>query len=70
MHHEFESYVDFRLQQWAEWFSRGNCYGIGYPSSSIEYRLMKEGVMARNKYAKQVLLCHVDADKGIFRLLS
>lgn len=63
MSEKFLDYVEYRLQQWAEWFSRGNCYGIGYPSSSIEHRLMREGTLTRNKYAKQVLICHEDAEE-------
>jgi hypothetical protein len=47
MSEPFVMYVEERLQQWAEWYSRGNWYGLGYPSCSIEYRLMKEGVIVK-----------------------
>lgn len=42
------NYVEYRLQQWADWYTRGNLYGIGYPSTSTEYRLMTEGNIVRN----------------------
>lgn len=38
-------YVQQRLAHWADWFSRGNLYGLGYPPCSIEYRLMTEGIV-------------------------
>jgi hypothetical protein len=41
------TYVEKRLIEWAEWFSWGNAYGLGYSSCSIEYRLMTEGVMTK-----------------------
>lgn len=34
-------YVECRLQDWADWYSRGNYFNIGYPSCSVEYKLMK-----------------------------
>lgn len=37
------AYIESRLQEWAEWFSRGNLAGIGYPNRSIEYRIYREG---------------------------
>lgn len=45
-------YVDERLHQWAEWYSRGNLYGLGYPSCSAEYRLMTEGTVVRGTGSK------------------
>jgi len=58
----FADYVEFRLQEWAEWFSRGNFYGIGYPSSTIEYRLMTEALIFQQKGHKS-LHCHHDAEE-------
>ena len=37
-----DEYVESRLEEWAEWFSRGNYSGLGYPSKTLEQRL-KEG---------------------------
>ncbi len=37
------AYIEERLHQWAEWFSRGNLVGIGYPNRSIEHRIWREG---------------------------
>ena len=47
MNEPFVKYVEERLQQWAEWYSSGNWYGLGYPSCSIEYRLMTEGILVK-----------------------
>lgn len=45
---EFLKYIEQRLEQWADWYSRGNWYGLGYPVCSIEYRIMKEGILSKN----------------------
>jgi len=45
-------YVEERLQQWAEWYSRGNLYGLGYPPYSLEYRLMTEGIVVKSSGPK------------------
>ena len=41
-------YVKQRLEKWAEWFSKGNWCGLGYPPCSLEYRLMMEGIIVRS----------------------
>ena len=46
-------YIDIRLAQWADWFSRSNLYGLGFPTHSIEYRLMTEGVLINSTAPKQ-----------------
>lgn len=48
MHDSFEKYLENRLEQWADWYVRGNFYGIGYPSCAMEYRLLHEGHIQRN----------------------
>jgi hypothetical protein len=48
----FIRYLEERLHQWADWYSRGNFYGLGYPSCSMEYRMMTEGVVTRNTRPK------------------
>ena len=40
-------YVEDRLYQWADWYSRGNLGGLGYPPYSLEYRMMREGTITR-----------------------
>ncbi|MDX1901871.1 MAG: antiterminator Q family protein [Gammaproteobacteria bacterium] len=52
MNEPFVKYVEERLQQWAEWYSRGNLFGLGYPSCSLEYRLMTEGIIVKTTGAK------------------
>lgn len=53
-HHDVESlnhpdnmqgYVEQRLDVWARWYAKGNHYGLGYPSCSLEYRFMREGIV-------------------------
>ncbi len=55
-------YVQRRLQEWAEWFSRGNFYGLGYPSCSIEYRLMREGSITKHSGSRP-LPCNTEAEE-------
>lgn len=45
---ELMDYIEERLHQWAEWFSRGNFCGLGYPPCSMEYRIMREGTVIRS----------------------
>jgi hypothetical protein len=63
MNQEFINYVEGRLNQWAEWYSRGNWNGLGYPSCSIEYRLMTEGFVERTSYASRTLSFHEEAEE-------
>lgn len=63
MNEEFLKYIEKRLLQWAEWHSRGNWYGLGYPSSSIEYKLMTEGSITRDRYAPRKLPSNSEADE-------
>ena len=39
------AYVERRLAEWGHWYSRGNLHGLGYPPCSVEYRLMREGIV-------------------------
>jgi len=38
-----DEYIESRLEEWGEWFSRGNFSGLGYPSKTIEQRLRDGG---------------------------
>lgn len=38
-----QDYVHYRLDQWADWYLRGNQYGLGYPKKNIMARLIDEG---------------------------
>lgn len=40
------AWVDNVLAQWAEWSRRRDDAGLGYPSQTVEYRLMREGAGA------------------------
>ena len=55
-------YIETRLQQWAEWYVRGNNIGLGYPSRSIEHRLMIEGVVIASTAPRDVPY-HADAEE-------
>jgi hypothetical protein len=51
---KFAEYLELRLQEWAKWYS--NDYsGLGYPSCSLEYRMMTEGVLINSTSPRQVL---------------
>lgn len=51
--------IKTRLEHWAYWYLHGNGYGVGYPPCSIEYRLMKEGIVHKTQYPKPI---HTDTD--------
>ncbi len=44
----FADYLEERLYQWAEWYLRGNSYGLDYPKCSIIYRILTEGCIQRS----------------------
>jgi hypothetical protein len=45
---EIMQIVEDRLNEWAEWASHGNWFGIGYSPCSILYRLMTEGILIKS----------------------
>lgn len=45
---DISKYVETRLQEWADWFIRGNTYGIGYPHESA-ITMVKKGVTVKKK---------------------
>ncbi|MFT3741105.1 MAG: hypothetical protein QM752_00205 [Gammaproteobacteria bacterium] len=51
-HSSFLHYVRERLEQWADWYIRGNDFGLGYPKCSIEYRMRTEGRMQKRRGVK------------------
>lgn len=51
-HSSFLNYVRERLQQWADWYIRGNDFGLGYPKCSIEYRMRTEGRLQKRRGPK------------------
>lgn len=57
------SYIDERLQEWAEWTKRGSRLGMGYPPCSLEYRLMTEGRVTRNHYGSKPMPTHAAAEE-------
>lgn len=60
---DFMLYVDARITKWAEWFMRGNWYGIGYPTCSVEFRMMTEGCILQNRNGPGQLLCNEEAEE-------
>lgn len=54
MNENFIQYVHERLEQWAEWYSNDNSYGLGYSNRSIEYVLMQEGAYIKSTAPKQL----------------
>lgn len=41
------AYVDYRLSEWAAWARRGHLIGKGYPPTSVEWRILHEGVVSK-----------------------
>lgn len=50
---DFLLYVDMRLEQWADWFSRDNLFNLNFTSVTIEYRLMNEGCVINSTAPRQ-----------------
>lgn len=40
-------YLDARIYEWSDWFNQKSPLGVGYPTQSIEYRLLTEGHVMR-----------------------
>lgn len=36
-------YVNYRLDQWADWYLRNGGFGLGYPKKSVEGKLIDNG---------------------------
>ena len=63
---DLKSYVEARLEHWADWYSKHNDYGLGYRRYSTEYQLMRSGgdfirgtqqfILPSNKAAEQMEL--------------
>jgi len=53
--------VQERLEEWAEWYSRGQVYGLGYPSCSLAYRIMAS--VQTNRQGGQLLLSNSAAEE-------
>lgn len=49
-------YVEMRLQEWADWFIRGNTYGIGYPRESAITMIEKSITVKKKKDFKLPIL--------------
>jgi hypothetical protein len=56
-------YVERRLDEWANWYSRGNGYGLGYPPCSVEYRLMHEGIVRTSPPGQRPIPVHASAEE-------
>lgn len=48
MNDKYYQYIENRLREWAEWF-RKDIDGLGYPSTSIEYFLMKQEIRSEKR---------------------
>ncbi len=59
---DFLNYVDQRLEEWANWYAKGNWYGLGYPTCTQEYKIMKadlipstvQNTLPSNESAEQI----------------
>ena len=60
---DFMNYVQQRLEHWAQWFTRGNYYGLGYKLIKlIEYVLMTVGIIVKSTLPKP-LPCDEEAEE-------
>lgn len=48
IHADVSKYIENRLQDWADWFIRGNNYGIGYPPESF-ITMLEKGITVKRK---------------------
>lgn len=46
---KFAQYVEYRIIEWARWFKSPKTFAAGYPSRSIEHRLMTEGIIVKQQ---------------------
>lgn len=60
---EIARFLNKRLEEWAEWFSRYYDDGIGYAKQSTEYKMMKYGLVAREYIGKRPLPVNDEAEE-------
>jgi len=51
-----------RLEEWAEWVASGSGLGLGYPRTSLEYRLLR-GAYVRQNQGRALLAHHPAAEE-------
>lgn len=56
-------YLDDRLEEWADWYNKFSDGGMGYPSVTIEGRLMEMGVIIRVSGSKAGIPENHDAEE-------
>ncbi len=59
----FNDYLEYRLQEWANWFCRGLDYGIGYPSKTTDAKLRDNGGIVLRSKGTPYLPCHESAEQ-------
>lgn len=63
MNYSIQEYIEYRLEEWAKWYLRGNSLGLGYPRASLEGRMMEScGVIAKSTVPPG-LLCNAEAEE-------
>ncbi len=63
MDDKIKMYLEERLNRWAEWYSRNIDNGLGYPSCSLEYRLLKQGTLISSPFSSKPLPSHEEAEE-------
>lgn len=65
-------YLNQRLEEWAEWFSRKEQLGLGYPTQSREYKLMTIGNISRENPGPKPLPVNEAAEEmeNIIRIMA
>lgn len=60
---ENQHYLENRLHQWAEWYSRKEDNGLGFPSESNEYKMQTYGNVPRGTPGPKPLPVHPAAQE-------
>ena len=60
---KIELYLEQRLRVWADWYSQGNSYRLGYPPVSITYFACYQQTATKMRNQPRVLPSHQDAEE-------
>lgn len=62
MNNSYFKYVERRLEQWAEWYSKSELLSLGYPSCSSGYYSLINGAVTKT-YSSKPLPYHEEAEE-------
>ena len=56
-------YVEYRLQAWANWYTHGCGFGLGYPAKNLMLKLQEMGVLCTQTIGPRPLPLNTDAEE-------